>query len=219
MFPSRARPTIIPQSEHQRLAGIIAHLWGNERFERPPFDFTSFVTGVAFHDQGYGYLDTLAIGGMNAEERLAAFENLAAARLPDAIADTVAAHHILRLMGEEAAWQGPRRLCQERIAAGLASTGIERDIFLWADCLTNVCDTAAFLFCFEQPAQSTIAVSPAPGAAALALDIAVDGQGQITLDPWPLRVSGDEGFVVAFEAEGYPHHLRPLLVRYRLEPV
>ena len=50
MFKSKVRPINIPQYEHGRLAGIFALLWGNEAFDRPEFNFDSFVQGVALHE-------------------------------------------------------------------------------------------------------------------------------------------------------------------------
>ena len=55
MFRSKTQNLIFPQAEHSRLAGTIANLWGNDDFDRPNFNFKSFVTGVTLHDVGYGY--------------------------------------------------------------------------------------------------------------------------------------------------------------------
>ena len=61
---------MIPQSEHLRLVGAMAMLWGNENFDVPPVERNSMMAGMALHDRGYGVLDNSAIGEM-AEE----FEN------------------------------------------------------------------------------------------------------------------------------------------------
>jgi len=63
MFTSKQRPIVIPQWEHQKLAGTLALLWGNADFERPPVPFESFLTGIGLHDRAYGPLDNLPIGG------------------------------------------------------------------------------------------------------------------------------------------------------------
>jgi hypothetical protein len=64
MFTSKQRPIVIPQWEHQKLAGTLALLWGNAEFERPPVPFESFLTGVGLHDRAYGPFDNLPIGGI-----------------------------------------------------------------------------------------------------------------------------------------------------------
>jgi hypothetical protein len=70
MFKSKQRPIVIPQWEHQKLAGTLALLWGNADFERPPIPFESFLAGVGLHDRAYGLLDNLPIGGIPEEEWL-----------------------------------------------------------------------------------------------------------------------------------------------------
>ena len=50
MFKSKVRPINVPQYEHGRLSGAFALLWGNEVFDRPEFNFDSFVQGVALHE-------------------------------------------------------------------------------------------------------------------------------------------------------------------------
>jgi len=62
MFKSKRRPIVIPQSEHQRLSGTLALLWGNADFDRPQMPPDSLLTGIGLHDRAFGYLDTFAIG-------------------------------------------------------------------------------------------------------------------------------------------------------------
>jgi len=69
MFKSKLRPIVIPQSEHAKLAGTLALLWGNTSFDLPETDWLSFIAGVGLHDRGYGYLDTSAIDEMPFERR------------------------------------------------------------------------------------------------------------------------------------------------------
>ena len=46
MFKSTQRPIVIPQSEHLKLAGALAQLWGNAEFELPPLPRLSVVAGI-----------------------------------------------------------------------------------------------------------------------------------------------------------------------------
>ena len=68
MFKSRSRPIVIPQSEHLRLVGTLARLWGNDDFDLPPVERNSMIAGMALHDRGYSQLDNSAIGEMSEEE-------------------------------------------------------------------------------------------------------------------------------------------------------
>ena len=104
MFRSKARNLIIPQTEHGRLAGAIATLWGNDVFDKPAFSFASFVAGVALHDQGHGYFDMDDLGALGPEEAVGSMRRLVDYHLDDPIADTVAKFHILRLLHLDEAW-------------------------------------------------------------------------------------------------------------------
>ena len=47
---------------------------------------------------------------------------------------------------------------------------------------------------------------------------AIDGEGEVTLAPWPLRVPCLEGLLVAFQADGYPERPVPVVVEYTIRP-
>ena len=68
MFKSKRRPIVTPQSEHLKLVGTLAMLWGNDDFDSPPVDRASMIAGMGLHDRGYGYLDNHPIGGMEDSE-------------------------------------------------------------------------------------------------------------------------------------------------------
>ena len=83
------------------------------------------------------------------------------------------------------------------MAAGLSAS--EADA---ADAVTNVCDRLAFAFCLEEAASGTVR----------GIRYRLDGRGSIELDPWPLAVPRLLGLVTAFEADGYPQRLVPVVV-------
>ena len=89
---------IIPQYEHGRLAGMLAHHWGNARFERPLLNFASFVQGVALHDWHYPWNDNLPIIGAEEADWLAMTRRGMVLRLADPISDIVAKLHLRRLL-------------------------------------------------------------------------------------------------------------------------
>src|SRR5512139_3404373 len=98
MFVSKLRPVIVPQSEHLKLVGELAFLWGNQHFDFPPLPRLSFVEGVAMHDRGYGFLDTHSIGSGNEEDWLKIVQKGFYMPASDPIADIVARMHMLRLV-------------------------------------------------------------------------------------------------------------------------
>ena len=91
---------------------------------------------------------------------------------------------------------GPRTRCRARAGARREPRAERphRQEAAAADATTNLYDMVAFDFCLEEPASGSV-----PGVA-----YEVDGEGGITLDPWPLVPAELDGFIVAFLAEGYP---------------
>ena len=62
----------------------------------------------------------------------------------------------------------------------------------------------AFDFCLEEPASGSVT----------GVGYEIDGEGGITLDPWPLTPAELDGFIAAFLAEGYPDGPAPVLVPF-----
>jgi hypothetical protein len=206
MFRSRRRAVVFPQAEHARLAGAIALAWR----ERPPLPFASFVRGVADHDRGYGEHDADDIGGVESERWTEIQRRGFTPRGEDPIVDLVAALHVRRLLSsradefEQRAYDEVdglmRSLCA---AAGVTAEEAEE-----ADAITNVCDRVSFVFCFEEPERGEVR----------GFSYEVDGEGPIALDPWPLEVPRLVGLVTAFEAEGYPERLVPVVTPFEVRP-
>ena len=108
MFKSTRRPIIIPQSEHLKLVGTLALLWGNSQFELPPIQPLSLVAGIGLHDRAYGYLDNLPIGTMDDTRWLATTRQGFFMPCADPLADLITRQHLLRLVsGKNTAPSGP----------------------------------------------------------------------------------------------------------------
>jgi Protein of unknown function (DUF3891) len=205
-FVSLRRPIVVPQAEHARFAGSLALAWA----EPPPLPFESFVRGVADHDRGYGELDDAPIGGVGSERWVAIQRRGFAPRGEDAVVDLVVAMHVRRLLSsqddehERAAYAEVDglipSLCE---AAGVTRTDAEA-----ADLVTNVCDVISFEFCFEAPSTRRVR--------GFAVD--VGGDGRIAVAPWPFAVPRLVGLVAAFEADGYPERLVPVVVPFDVRP-
>lgn len=200
MFRSRRRPVVFPQADHARFAAAIALAWRN----RPAMPFGSFVRGVADHDRGYGEHDADEIGAVTEDRWLEIQRRGFEPRGEDAVVDLVVALHVRRLIG-----QGP---AFEEVAALLPSlleaARVTRDQADAADLVTNVCDVISFEFCFEAPSEREIHGHR----------LALDGNGCVTVDPWPLDVPRLIGLVTAFEADGYPERLVPVVTPFAISP-
>jgi len=198
VFRSKQRPVVYSQAEHSRLSGVIAAAWA----EPTPLPFASLVRGVAVHDRGYGELDADPLGEMPQERWLEITRRGFAAQDDDPIVDLVVAMHLHRLVSTAPVPVGPE--VQREFDAGLeerfAAAGVDREAAASADEITNLCDSLAFSFSFEQDASGC--------AGPIAYTVARDGSA--TLAPWPLRVPDLRETVVGYEADGYPERLEPV---------
>ena len=124
----------------------------------------------------------------------------------DPVVDHMARMHIHRLASgaapELAAELAPA------LPASLERSGLTPEEAAEADATTNLCDMVAFDFCLEEPASGSVA-----GVA-----YEIDGQGGITLDPWPLVPAELDGFIVGYLAEGYPERPAPVIVPFAVRP-
>lgn len=218
MFKSKQRPIVVPQWEHQKLAGTLALLWGNTEFERPPVAFESFVTGVGLHDRAYGMLDNLPIGEFPEDQWQALTQRGFETTWSDTVADSIAKMHLARLVsyGDAPARQAQARSMREAIHRLVREHGLDYALFERIDRITNLCDQVAFDFCFEAPASGKVQIFPKNDYdKQVEVSYTIDGS-IITLDPWPLSGEHHTGYLVGYQLEGYPERLEPVLLPYQL---
>ncbi len=204
MFPSRRRPIVFTQADHARFSAAIALAWGNDEFPRPPLPFDAFVRGVALHDRGYGEIDNDPLLQTPRERWLEIQRNSFRPRGVEPIVDLLVALHVRRLLGDDPA--GDEMAAQ--LPALHAAAGVSEADGRAADAITNLCDSVAFDFCFEEPKSGT----------ASGIHFRVDGLGPVELDPWSLGVPRLVGLVTAYEADGYPERLEPVIVPFEIVP-
>jgi hypothetical protein len=217
MFRSARRDIVFPQLEHARLAAAIAVVWGNETFAPPPVERQTFVTGVALHDRGYAPFDHDGIGEVAPERWLEIQRESFRPRGQEPLVDLIVAMHIHRLVlgsrSADAAAEFAARLPALRDAAGLSEAEAAA-----TDRLTNVCDRIAFDFCFEERTEGGLQMPTRSGNETICVRYRVDGDGTVTIEPWPLDVPRLDGVLVAYRALGYPTVLEPEIVPYVVRP-
>jgi len=221
MFKSSIRPIVIPQSEHLKLAGALALLWGNAQFELPSLPHLSVVAGIALHDRAYGYLDHIPIGEVDDDRWLAITRQGFFMPCADPIADLISRHHLLRLVSghdtpsHQALSQEMRLVLQQQIE----QNGFDSELLMKIDCMTNFCDRVSFDFCREESAEGQVDVFTQYASAEFrVLRYQIMGS-EITLDPWPLQVEQYAGYLVGYQREGYPEWLDGLIIPYDIRPV
>lgn len=85
------------------------------------------------------------------------------------------------------------------------------------DRITNFLDKIAFDFSFEQPATGEVAIFPKDDDVTVQLQYAIGGQ-DISIHPWPFSVSRYEGFILGYNADGYPLRIEPVVIPYLIMP-
>jgi hypothetical protein len=218
MFKSKLRPIVIPQSEHQRLAGALALLWGNSFFERPQLPFTSLIAGIGLHDRAYGELDPFPIGELPEDEWLKLTRHGFYMPWSDPAADLITKLHLKRLVSWVASPERQALLAEMEhvIDRQVEQNALSRTEFDRIDRLTDFCDSVSFDFCFEQPGQGAVTVFPKNDSeGSLSVRYIIEA-GKIQIDPWPFSVESYTGYLVGYDRNRYPNLLEPVIVPYRL---
>ncbi len=219
MFKSNRRAIITPQSEHLRLVGTLALLWGNEDFDSPPINRISMITGMGLHDRGYGLLDNFAIGGMTEEEWNGVARRSFYMQYSDVVADTIAKYHVRRLAshGESAERRAMTTEFSQVIDEQLNQHNLSMTLFDRMDRITDLCDKISFDFCLDVPEAGGVAIYPRNrDDQEVLIEYHVES-GVIRATPWPFSVPRYESYLIAYRSDGYPQMLDPLILPYRLE--
>jgi hypothetical protein len=219
MFKSKRRPIVTPQSEHLKLVGTLAMLWGNDEFDTPPIERNSMIAGIGLHDRGYGYLDNHSIGGMDDSEWFPIAQRTFYMPCSDLVADTIVKYHFRRLAGHDNS-PGRKALAAEfstAIDEQLKRHNLSKDLFDRMDRITDLCDSLSFSFCFDAPASGAIPIYPRNGEdKEVTVEYHVE-EGLISASPWPFSVDNYAGYLVAYKLEGYPEQLDPVILPFTLK--
>ena len=219
MFKSKSRPIVIPQSEHLRLAGALAMLWGNGDFDIPPVERNSMIAGMALHDRGYGLLDNSAIGEMSEEEWQGIARRSFSKNSSDVVADTIIRYHIRRLASYSNT-DARRAMVAEfsqAIDEQIKSHGLPKEVFDRMDRITELTDNVSFAFCFDVPDSGVVSIFPRNREdSEISVHYRVEN-GIMNVSPWPFSVDFYNGYIFAYPLDGYPERLDPFILPYRLE--
>ena len=218
MFQSKRMPIVIPQSEHLRLVGALAMLWGNVDFDLPPIERNSMIAGMSLHDRGYGLLDNSAIGGMAETEWNGIARRGFSMYNRDIVSDTIVKYHVRRLASH---YDSPERKAMaadfsQAIDAQLDQHHLSKELFDRIDRITDLCDRISFDFCFGIPHSGEVSAFPKNNDdREIFVEYHVEN-GVINATPWTFSVDKYEGYLIAYQSEGYPERLDPFILNYYL---
>jgi len=221
MFKSKRRPIAIPQSEHLKLVGALAFLWGNAEFDFPQIKRLSLVAGIGLHDHGYGSLDTAPVMEMPEREWLAITRRGFDMTGSDPAADLITRYHLRRLargnpsVAAQELAQAFDIEIQAQLSAG-TTNALDADLFERIDRITDLCDSISFGFCCEQPAHGQVPIFPRNANKTEVLVRYSIDQGSIIVDPWPFSIDSIVGYIVGYHLPSYPNRLDPVILPYSL---
>jgi hypothetical protein len=214
MFISKERAIVVPQSEHQRLAGILAHHWGNDEFTLPDVHVDAFKRGVAIHDQAFGLMDTKALGAITEAERSVQVAEWLNIDYGDPETALVVLLHVRRLMNTPERQTLYAKLDQ-RISEIVQEQGINLSEYEAADTITGLCDLIAFDFSFESPIERTLSVYKNKEGN---VDITYKfSAGEVLLSDWPFNIDSITGNIIGYEQEGYPDEPVPVELEFTIK--
>ena len=219
MFKSKSRPIVIPQSEHLRLVGALAMLWGNEDFDSPPVERNSMIAGMGLHDRGYGLLDNSAIGEMSEEEWQRIARLSFSMPSSDIVADTIIKYHIRRLSNYSNTDERQALTAEfsQKIDDQRKSHGLLKEVFDRMDRITELTDNISFTFCFDSPGSGEVSIFPRNKEdTEVSVRYHVENS-VIHVAPWPFSVNSCDGYILAYPLDGYPERLDPFILPYHLE--
>ena len=219
MFKSKRRAIVTPQSEHLRLVGALAMLWGNDDFDSPLIEPGSMIMGMGLHDRGYGFLDNSAIGGMSEEEWNGIARRGFYMQYSDIVADTITKYHIRRLASNDESVERKAMTAEfsQVIDERLKQHKLSKTLFDRMDRITQICDRISFDFCMYAPDSGEVAIFPRNiGDEEILVRYHVE-DGTIRVTPWTFSVNRYAGYLIAYQLDGYPERLDPFLLPYRLE--
>ncbi len=218
VFKSKRRPIAIPQSEHLKLVGALAFLWGNAEFDFPQIKRLSLVAGVGLHDRGYGFLDKAAVLEMPEAQWLEITRCGFDMTSSDPAADLITRYHLARLTrgNPSAAAQELRQVFERKIEQQLHEQGFAAALFERIDRITDLCDKISFSFCLEESAQGQVSIfARNTDESQIPVRYSFDQTG-ISVDPWPFSVESITGYIVGYRLPEYPTRLDPVILPYSL---
>ena len=219
MFRSKNRSIIIPQSEHARLAAMVAQLWGNGAFDRPALDGEIFQLAVLEHDRAYGAFDTFPVESLDDQTWLQIQSRGIEPTLPDTRSEMIILFHLRRLFALKDKPQFSEFLAaiDSKISRDVEDQKLEYRTFERTDRIVDFCDSLSFDFCFEEATSHSVLIFAKNNTEAeTQVTYTIRENGIIEIDPWPLRVQKFSSFIIGYAMAGYPEKRTPVIIPFSL---
>ena len=218
MFRSQTRDIVTPQSEHLKMCGELAQIFGNAKFEKPNIPTKSLVSGILLHDRLYGEYDNLGVGEVDENDWLDLLSKELDSTLEDKIADVIIKMHIKRLFSRKTSEKSAKLVerFEKKINDIKKEYSLQHIDFDQIDKITNLCDGISFNFCFETNEKGTVSdLKTAEGNLVNVEFKIVDSI--ITVSPYPFSIDPFESTITSYRSENYPTQLEKIEKNYKIQ--
>ena len=177
------------------------------------------VMGMGLHDRGYGLLDKSAIGGMSEAEWNGIARRSFNMQYSDIVADMIVKYHVRRLASHDESAERKAMTAEfsQAIDERLKQHKLSRALFDRMDRITELCDRISFDFCMDVPDSGEVSIFPRNGEDEEVLIQYHVEDGVIHVMPWPFSVNSYNGYLIAYQLDGYPDQLDPFILPFWLQ--
>ena len=199
----------IPQSEHLRISGSIALLYGNKEFEKP-FNYEVWLQSIAVHDKIFGISDTDLLGEISSLKREEQVNNWINSEYNSIEEKLIILFHVRRILKDNNLQLS--NLIDKEIEEISKNNNLDLEKYQKIDSITDLCDLASFLFCFGDDKTTSLNVFKNEKET-IKVEIQIQDE-QIILDPWPLSVEKYEGYILGYKTKEDLKNFNPQIIKY-----
>lgn len=200
---------LIPQSEHLRISGSIALLYGNKEFEKP-FNYEVWLQSIAVHDKIFGICDTYLLSEISSLKREEQVNNWINSEYNSVEEKLIILFHVRRILKDNNLQVS--KLVDKEIKEISKNNNLELEKYQKIDSITDLCDLASFLFCFGDRKTTSLNVFKNEKET-IKVEIQIQDE-QIILDPWPLSVEKYEGYILGYKTKEDLKNFNPQIIKY-----
>ena len=199
----------IPQSEHLRISGSIALLYGNKEFEKP-FNYEVWLQSIAVHDKIFGICDTDLLSEISYLKREEQVNNWINSEYNSVEEKLIILFHVRRILKDNNFELS--KLVDKEIEEISKNNNLELEKYRKIDSITDLCDLASFLFCLGDRKTTSLNVFKNEKEM-IKVEIQIQDE-RIILDPWPLSVEKYEGYILGYKTKEDLKNFNPQIIKY-----
>jgi hypothetical protein len=206
MFCHQSRKAIIPQTEHQQLAAILAENWGGGDFAVPAVGLENLAAATYAHDRCYGELDRLEIGKTPRGTWLELRRRGLRMESGNPIVEALFCMHNMCLLKDALDLESVQlyRESQARLREFQGKLPFSPSELESAFSLQRLCDEISYRSCRGEHARGSMVIWRNPLSPRwVKVDFEVLPTMTVTVKPWPFKSRELKGKITGYRPVGY----------------